>query len=204
MILKHGNHVFIMKTTLWTEREKRVIELRKEGKTIREIATELKMSSRNVLEILKRAEEIRSQEEADKRMQEEKGFHQSIYTKALKLLKDGKNPLDVTIELGVKAEETKKVYVDFLDIKTLGEFGGVYEDIKDSLLPLLALHESMKKKGLGVQDAIVALEYASNRKKAEEGLRAVADAVVSLVSDKSLLERKKISYNMNMAQPRNL
>jgi hypothetical protein len=165
---------------------------RREGKSIREISKELRMSSRDIVAIHKKADESNLYEEFLDQKQLELNFEQSVYTEALKLFREGKSLLDVTIELGVKAEVTKKAYLDFLDTKTLGEFGGIYEDVKDCLPALVALYESMRNKGLGIRDTIVALEYASNMKKAQGQLESLAGAVVgTAIREIDVRETKK-------------
>ena len=52
----------------------------------------------------------RTQEESERKAQEQQNALQTNYTKALSLFKDGKSLLDVTIELGVLAEETKESF----------------------------------------------------------------------------------------------
>ena len=150
------------------------------------------MSSRGVVGMLKRADENKLQEELENSRQEERNNKQRVYTNALELLRGGKSLLDVTIELGVKTEETREAFIDFVDLRTFGEFGIVYEDVKDCLPAILALYRSIKEKGLGPKDAMVALEYASNMKKAQKDLQAVADAVVQLQSEKEALIREKL------------
>jgi transposase len=179
-----------MKIPLRKEREKKVVELRKGGKTIRKIAAELEISSRDVVRILRREEVVNSQNDFRSHRQGEQNLsHPSIYTEALKLFKKGMNPLDVTIELGADSEVTQKAYIDFLNLRTLSEVGVAYKAITDCLPFLFCLYRSMREKGLGLQDAIVALEYASDWKKAEAKLRATADAVIQLQSQKWTIEK---------------
>ena len=106
-----------MKTHDNEERRLRVIELRKEGKTIREICKEMHMSSRTVIGILKDNSSKEAQEEELRKAQEQQNALQTNYTRALRLFKEGKSLLDVTIELGLFAEETKRAFDDFQEIR---------------------------------------------------------------------------------------
>ena len=162
------------------EKRRKVIELRKAGKTIRYIATEINMSSRTVIEILKDNSLKEEQEDSRKKEQEQQNIVQTNYTKALRLFKEGKSLLDVTIELGVSVEETKRAFFDFRDITNGDDFRGVYEEIKPYLPDLLTVWKIVREKGLGVKDALVAIEHAKERAKAEEELRAINDKVTSL------------------------
>lgn len=55
----------------------------------------------------------------------------------------------------------------------------------------------MREQGLGLQDAKVALEYASDWKKAEDKLRATTDAVVQLQSQKWEIEKTLSKQGVN-------
>ena len=169
-----------MKTSDNAEKRRKVIELRKEGKTIREIAKELHMSSRTVIAMLKDNSSKEALEESRRKEQEQQNVGQINYTRALRLFKEGKSLLDVTIELGVSAEETKRAFLDFWDISNVDDFRGVYEDIKPYLPDLLTVWKIVREKGLGVKDALVAIEHASERAKAEEELQVINDKVISL------------------------
>lgn len=123
---------------------------------------------------------------------------QTNYTKALRLFKEGKSLLDVTIELGVLAEETKKAFFDFWDMSSVDHFRGVYEDIKPYLAGLLTLWEMMREKGLGVKDALVAI--ASDRAKAEKDLQIVTNEVSNMVTQKAILGSQIIALKIQMYQ----
>ena len=112
-------------------------------------------------------------EESRRKEQEQQNVGQINYTRALRLFKEGKSLLDVTIELGVSAEETKRAFFDFRDITNGDDFRGVYEEIKPYLPDLLTVWKIVREKGLGVKDALFAIEHASERAKAEEELRAI-------------------------------
>ena len=172
--------VLILKSLDNAEKRRKVIELRKEGKTIREIAKEMHMSSRTVIVILKDNNSKEALEETRRKEQEQQNVGQINYTRALRLFKEGKSLLDVTIELGVSAEETKKACFDFWDISNVDDFRRVYEEIKPYLQDLLTVWKIVREKGLDVKDALVAIEHASERAKAEEELRAITDKVTDL------------------------
>jgi IS30 family transposase len=73
------------------EKRRNVIELRKEGKTIREIANQMHKSSRTVIDILK---DNNSKEEREYSSRKEQGQQNAVltnYTKALRLFKEGKS-----------------------------------------------------------------------------------------------------------------
>jgi hypothetical protein len=182
------------------ERRIRVIELRKEGKTIREICTEMHMTSRMVIRILKENSSKEAQEEKVRKAQEQQNALQSNYTRALKLFKEGKNLLDVTIELGLFAEETKRAFYDFQEISRVDDFRAVYEDIKPFISALLTLWKMMRERGLSVKDALVAIGYASNRAKAEKELQDITTKVSAMENRAFLLENEVLASKLQMLE----
>ena len=82
------------------EREKLVLDLYNQGKTIREIAKEVRMSFRDIGVILKKtfpekAEGLKEQQEELQQL--------SVSTQAYKLFSEGKRPVEVAIALNLRA-----------------------------------------------------------------------------------------------------
>jgi orotate phosphoribosyltransferase-like protein len=84
------------------EKEKKVIELHKEGKTLKEIATEVHMSFRDISKIIK---EYEKKKRLESKKEENNQFSQikkpSISSQAFKLFSDGKKPTEVAIILDI-------------------------------------------------------------------------------------------------------
>jgi transposase len=157
------------------EKRRNVIELRKEGKTIREIANQMHKSSRTVIDILKDNNSKEKREESSRKEQEQQNAVLTNYTKALRLFKEGKSLLDVTIELGVLAEETKKAFFDFWEMSSADDFRGVYENIKPYLPDLMSLWKTIIEKGLDVKDVLVAIEHVPD--PAMQGAQIIASKI---------------------------
>ncbi len=96
------------------ERERLVLDLYSQGKTIREIAKEVRMSFRDIGAILNKAVEekktegskeegIKQQDNAEEIREQEEQQHLSLSTQAYKLFSDRKTPLEVAIELNLKS-----------------------------------------------------------------------------------------------------
>ena len=90
------------------QREKLVLNLYKECKTIREIAKEAKMSFRDIGYILS---------EAGK--QEKQTQMQSISSQAYKLFSEGKIALQVAIALNLRDYEVARLYTEYLNLTGL-------------------------------------------------------------------------------------
>jgi transposase len=99
------------------ERQRLVLKLYNEGKSIREIAKEVRMSFRDIGVILNKAVEekedreegIKQGDDAEKK-QEREHHHLSLPTQAYKLFSDRKTPLEVATALNVREPEMTKLY----------------------------------------------------------------------------------------------
>ena len=99
------------------EKEKKVIELHKQGKTLKEIARIVHMSFWDISKIIKVYER-------KIRLQAKKGeINHSIQIKkiskssqAFKLFSESKKPTEVAIDLDIPFEKTKKFWAQFLNL----------------------------------------------------------------------------------------
>ena len=83
-----------------------VIELQKQGKTIKEIATIVHMSFRDISRIIKAYErKITLQAKREESNQSTQTKKPPISTQAFKLFRDGKKLTDVAIELEISARK---------------------------------------------------------------------------------------------------
>ena len=99
------------------------------------------------------------------------------------------------------AEETKRAFYDFQEISDVDDFRGVYEDIKPYISALLTLWKMMRERGLGVKDALVAIEYASDRAKAEKELQDITTKVSDMKNQAFLLENEIFASKLQMLKP---
>ena len=106
------------------EKEKRVIQLYLEGKTLKEIATELHMSFRDISTIIKAYDKkIRLQQsnKEENSQLNQKIKKPSISSLAFKQFSDGKKLTDVAIELEIPAKKTVKLWSQFLKLERMYE-----------------------------------------------------------------------------------
>lgn len=96
------------------------------------------------------------------------------------------------------AEETKRALFDFQEIREVDDFRGVYEDIKPFISGFMTLWGMMRERGLGVKDALVAIEYASNRAKAEMELQDLINKVSDMETQANLLENEVFASRLQM------
>ena len=133
----------------YSERERLVIDLYKnQNKSIREIAKAAKMSFRDIGFILKReglSHGITTMEDNDN---DNKKSSNEKAAQAYKLFSEGKTPIQVTIELGLREKQVDKLYREFWKLKNLNELHELYPQVEHCLPSFLKLHKALKKKGL--------------------------------------------------------
>jgi septal ring factor EnvC (AmiA/AmiB activator) len=97
------------------EKEKLVIQLAKEGKTIREIAKTVHMSLRDIFKIINK--ETGDEESSQQKIEQEKQNKWkslSPYARAFQMFKDKKPLEDIAIELDIKSHVVMDFYSDYL------------------------------------------------------------------------------------------
>src|ERR687889_106360 len=107
------------------EKERLVLELYNQGKTIREIAKEARMSFRDIRVILNKAVEENTEGSKEQELQQ-----LSISSQAYKLFSDRKTPLEVAIALNLRESEATKFYKEYWKLKQLRDLSMVYEETK--------------------------------------------------------------------------
>ena len=128
------------------EREQAVVYLHNQGKTIRDIAKEIRMSFRDIGAVLKKEEE----KERQKRQLENNTTTiadsdstqpgMSLSTQAYKLFSQGKTPVEVAIKLDIRESEVTEYYREHWRLKGLHKLTLVYEEIKSDIKYFLELY----------------------------------------------------------------
>jgi len=71
-------------------------------------------------------------------------------TKAYKLFSEGKSPLQVSIDLNLRAPEVKTLYREFWELRRMHSLARLYDEIGDQgVSNLLKLHKSCKAQQIG-------------------------------------------------------
>ena len=147
------------------EKERLVLELYNQGKTIREIAKEVRMSFRDIGVILNKAlEEKKSEglkEEQDNIESEKNQERLSLSSQAYKLFSNRKTPLEVAIALNLGESEVTNFYKEYWKLKQLHNLNMVYEEVKGDIEPFLKLYKLSKAKGMGIKQVVNLLEIAN-------------------------------------------
>jgi transposase len=188
------------------ERERLVRMLYSQGKNIREIAKEARMSFRDIGVILNKVMEqeneglkevIKQQDNNNIDAAKEKEKELSPSTQAYKLFSEDKTPLEVSIALNLRESEATKFYKEYWNLKQLHTLNMVYEEVKDDIEPFLRLFKVAKAKGMGIQQVIDILKIANN------DLPAIEERFKSLRNDVSMLQSQKHTCERNLYQLNN-
>ena len=135
------------------EKEKLVIDLYyNQGKNVREIAQEARMSFRDIGTILKKGQVNHGiitimDNGNDNNNNSNKSCNEKA-TQAYKLFSKGTKLSDVAIELGLREKVASKLFSEFLRLKGQQELYEIYQDEKYYLKSLLKLHRLLKREGM--------------------------------------------------------
>jgi hypothetical protein len=165
------------------EKERLVIELYNQGRTIRDIAREVRMSFRDIGAILKKTS-------GDK--EEDQDKEQSLLppsSQAYKLFSEGKTPIEVAIALDLGESETTKYYEEYLNLKQMHELRMVYDEIGPDVMHFLELYKLSKDDNMKPEHVVNLLKM-SNRYLPiiEQKYRKLMKEVDSLESEKQKLK----------------
>jgi len=136
-------------------KKRMIINLRNEGKTIREIAKETNTSFRDIGAVLNEANE--NAEDNVLQMQ-----RRTYCAEAFELFKEGKDRLDVAITLKLKQPEVADYYEQYLKLKGLDDFVDIVRKIKDDVGSLIKLYKMMRSVGMDVEHVRRLLDIANN------------------------------------------
>jgi hypothetical protein len=167
------------------EREQLVIDLYNQGKTIRDIAKEVRMSFGNICAILKKA----SGETEEKQGTTES---LSLSNKAYRLFSKGKTPIQVAITLNLSEAETTKFYSEYWNLKQMHDLRMAYEEIGSDIKYFLALYRLSKDAHMNPQQIVNLLHIANN------DLQSVEQRYQKLQRNVIHLESRELDLSINL------
>jgi transposase len=183
------------------EREQRVIELYKQGLSIREIAQEVHMSFSDIGTMIRKVTgDNRSKGQA---------VEPSKETQAYKLFMQAKKPVEVAIELNLGSKEVDRLYREYWRLQGLYKLNLAYDEIKDYLPSFLKLHRLMRQEKMQEEDIVNALKYVKELPSLENRVQQTKKELENIESNKNssnaelfILERQvsKLKENMEMYQ----
>jgi hypothetical protein len=133
------------------EKERLVIDLYNQGKTIRDIAKELRMSFRDIGAILKKE----SGEEQNEKQTLSPSGH------AYRLFLGGKTPIEVAIALDLNESETTKYYDEYLNLKQTNDLQIVYKELGGDIVHFLKLYKLSKDAHMKAEHVVNLLQMSN-------------------------------------------
>jgi len=134
------------------EREDHVLELHfNQNKSYRQIAKEMKMSLRDIGEIVNRAKQEKERQE-----------HKSLSVQAYDKFSKGKTPLQVSVILNIGATEVTHYYTQYLSLVQLDDITKIYLEFKGDVSYFVSLCKAAKAAKMGIPQVINLLRIANN------------------------------------------
>jgi hypothetical protein len=137
------------------EKERYVIQLYKEGKTVREIAELTHMSFRDIGAITKK---VKSEAGERGPLGDDDIESKSKATQAIKLFSELKSPVEVAIALDLPANQVRALYREYWELEGMYGLAQIHEEAKYDFHDLLRLHRIVQALGMEKHDIISAFE----------------------------------------------
>jgi hypothetical protein len=144
------------------EKEQRVIELYKQGRSIREIAHEVHMSFGDIGAIIKKVTELQGDDDGKSKEQQQDNKLHTILSKdsqAFALFSKGKKPIEVAIKLDLGANETDRLYQQFWRLEGLYQLNTLYKEIRRYLPSFLNLFKLMKQEKMMSEHSLISSRH---------------------------------------------
>ena len=172
------------------EKETLVIELYKQGETSREIAKVVHMSFSRISQIINRFEGVNSNEKVPV----------SKETKALKLFSEEKDPVSVAIELDMKIDEIKRLYLEYLNMKGFDDLTKFYYEQGDQIQPFVQFYNDLRSKGISTLKVIELAELVDKIPYIETKFKEKSDGIQGMLQQKQSIG-KEIYRLQNIEAP---
>jgi hypothetical protein len=169
------------------DKEAMVLDLYRQGKRRRDIASIVRMNFSDIKTIIDR--EFGSKEEKKKA----KNTEQNVYSEALKLFLAGKKPVDVAIKLGLGYEETRRIYLQFLKLNRMHKLKELYDELGDKIRPFLLLYGKMVENNYSIEQIADAVKLVDSLPQLEERYHALNTETNALES-----KRRKHAVSVTM------
>jgi hypothetical protein len=143
------------------ETERLVLNLYNQGKNIREIAEEARMSFSAIGAILKKAEK-------ESEARREQTVKLSLSSQAYKLFSERRTSAQVAIALNLRQPEVTEFYMEYCNLTQLESLCRIYDKIKDDIYPFLRLYMLSKVARMDAQHVVKLLTIANDDLPAAE------------------------------------
>jgi uncharacterized protein YerC len=172
------------------EKEKRVIELHLEGKTIREIAKEVRMSFRDISKLNKAYDKKIRLRQIRKENSQPTTKKPSLSSRVFKLFSDGKTSTEVIVELDIPPEKVEKLWSQFLKSERMEECYDFFQECQYDIQTLLSINNFMQRNKVYGNDIVNVLRAANDVIKLNQ-------MVSNLKTEIEKLKQIKNNYSIN-------
>ena len=178
------------------EKEKKVIELHKQGKTIRQIAPEVHMAFRDISKIIKAYDKKMRLEtkKEENNPPNQKIKKPPISSRAFKLFLDGKTPVQVAIDLELDFQSVRKFWTEFLRLQNMTKLYNIYIENEFHLDYLLKIYYFMLRNNISIRDTENVLRNADN-------VINLNKIISNLKAEIEKLKQHKNTYSLNQNKP---
>jgi hypothetical protein len=180
------------------EREQIVLDLYNQGKTIRDIAKEVRMSFRDIGAVLRKEEKERERKQLDNKTTTRDSDNNqrgtSLSVQAYELFSLAKTPVDVAIELNLSERQVTKFYREYWKLKGLYKLNLIHDEIKDDVVHFAKLYRLSKAVGKSAEDVVNLLNIANN------DLPALEDKYKKLQRNVNHLESKELDLGITLEE----
>jgi hypothetical protein len=170
-----------------------VIELHRQGKTVREIASSAHLSFTDIGKIIRKIDD-RDDDNVDLK-------NKSKNTQALFLFSRGKKPIEVAIELDLSTSEVHEMQEEFWALNDLHELAFVYNEVKTFLSSFLKLFHCLKERRMLDEKHISKfLRYANyDLTDLENRVQCLSNEIINLEGQKRNLMNKLMLWNAQLS-----
>lgn len=147
------------------QKQERVLQLHRQGKTIREISKEAHMAFRDISKIIKAYDKKSRLGNIIENKDINKNHHikkLSTGNRAFKLFLKNKKPVEVAIELNMSYQEVDKYWSQFLKLEKKYEAYEFYDIFQYEMPQLLAIGGFIRRNNIDTANISNILKYASN------------------------------------------
>lgn len=170
------------------DKEAMVLDLYKQGRRRREIASIVRMNFSDIKTIIDREFGLKEEKKTTKNTD-------SVYTRALKLFLGKAKPVTVAMKLGLSYEETRKIYLQFLRLNRMHKLSKIYDELgEDGIKPFLLLYNKMQEDNFTLDQIEDAVYYSGSLGELEQMHSALEEDVNELESKRENL----VSANQNL------
>ena len=180
------------------DKEHLVIELYRQGKTIRQIASAAHLSFTDIGAIIRKIDGRDNDDGVEAKIDIK---NKSRETKALWLFSNGKKPIEVAVELDLTASEVHDIQEEYRSLNDMGELALTYNEIRAYLPSFLKLFHCLKEGRMLNENQISKLIRYANYDLSDlsNRVQCLSDEIINLEGQKRNSMNKVILWSAQLS-----